>query len=102
MYDELIEQDPKMKRIRAESEARGRSEGLARGRSEGRIEGRAEGLQEAVVTVVKGRFPALVELAQSNVMKVTKPDALDLVLQAITQAHDERTARLLLEALLAG
>ncbi len=96
MYDELIEQDPKMKRIRAESEARGRSEGFAKGRSKGRI----EGLQEAVVAVISGRFPSLVELAQSKVTTVTKIDALDLVLQAMSKAPDETTARLLLEALL--
>lgn len=100
MYDELIEQDPKMKKIRAESEARGRTEGLAEGLAKGIARGKAEGLQEAVVSVVEGRFPPLAELAQQKVVKVKKPDALDLLLKALTVAPDEMTARVLLESLI--
>ena len=44
MYDDLMEKDPKMRKIRAESEAKG--------------------FRIAIVTLVKGRFPSLTELAQ--------------------------------------
>jgi len=73
----------------------------AEGREEGRAEGLAEGLQKALVTVVEGRFPPLVELAQQRVTRVTKPDALSLVIKGLVAAPDEATARLLLDLLAA-
>jgi hypothetical protein len=89
-----------MKKIRAESEARGRTEGRAEGLAKGIARGEAKGLQKAVVSVVEGRFPLLAELAQQKVVKVKKPDALDLLLKALTVAPDEMTARVLLDSLI--
>ena len=97
MYDDLIEQDPKMKKMRAESEAKGRAEGEVKGKAEGL----AEGLQDALVTVVEERFPPLTEFAQKRVTRITKPDALKLLLKGITAAPNEEAARLLLELLAA-
>lgn len=70
-------------------------------RAEGKEEGLAEGLQKALITVVEGRFPLLVELAQQRVPQVTKPDTLNLLLKGITTAPDEATARWLLDTLAA-
>lgn len=85
MYDELFEQDPKMRKIRAESEAKGR----------------AEGLQFALVTVVEERFPPLTALAKETVPHISKPNTLQLLLKGIAAAPDEASARLLLELLAA-
>ena len=121
MYDDLFEKDPKMQRIRAESEAKGRAEGRAegliegeargiakgeakgeaRGIAKGKAKGEAKGLQTALITVVEKRFPPLAELAQTKVQRLNKPDALNLLLQGIAVAPDEDTARLLLELLVA-
>ena len=81
MWDNLIEQDPKMKKMRAESRAKGL----------------VEGLQSAIVTAVRVRFPHLTELAQQKVTRINKPDALNLLLEQVTAAPDEASARLLLE-----
>lgn len=80
MYDNLIEQDPKMKKMRAESEAKG--------------ELRAS--QRMLVKVVNARFPALAELARQQVKHIDNPDTLDLLAQKIVTAPDENTARWLL------
>jgi hypothetical protein len=66
MWDDLMERDPKMRKIRKESEAKGKTQGLA------------EGLQKAVITVVTLRFPPLTELAQQKVSRIRKPETLNL------------------------
>jgi len=76
MYDDLMEKDPKMRKIRAESEAKG--------------------FRIAIVTLVKGRFPSLTELAQQRVKQVTMPDDLRALLEKIISASDEATARRIL------
>ncbi len=96
-FASLLDENPFVQQRKAE----GREEGRAEGREEGRAEGLAEGLQKALVTVVEGRFPPLVELAQQRVTRVTKPDALNLVIKGIVTAPDEATARLLLDLLAA-
>jgi hypothetical protein len=80
MYDDLIERDPKMQKIRAES----------------RAQGRVEGLQEALITTVRVRFPSLTDLAQRKVKRVKKPEALTLLLEQVTAAPDENAARIVL------
>lgn len=92
MYDDLIERDPKMQRIRAES----RAQGIAEGEARGELKGRAEGLQEALVTTVRVRFPSLTDLAQRKVKRVKKPEALTLLLEQVTAAPDENAARIVL------
>ena len=50
MYDDLMEKDPKMRKIRAESEARGEARGEAKGAT--------RTLRMTILVLVKGRFPA--------------------------------------------
>jgi hypothetical protein len=81
MWDDLMEKDPKMRKIRKESETKGL----------------AEGLRTAVITAVRIRFPRLTELAQQKVDRISKPAKLNLLLDQITDAPDEDAARLLLD-----
>ena len=85
MWDDLMEKDPRMRKIRRESEAKGRTEGLV------------EGLRQAVITAVRLRFPHLVELAQQRVAQINRPDKLNLLLNQITIVPDEDAARSLLD-----
>jgi hypothetical protein len=82
MYDDLFENDPKIKKIRAASEARGE---MKRAR-------------QAIVTIVKGRFPMLIELARKRTPHINQLDALDNLLLEIGTAPNEEAARALLEA----
>src|ERR1700730_8185794 len=59
MWDDLMEKDPKMRKIRRESEAKGRAKG--------RTDVLVEGWRQAVITAVRLRFPHLIELAQQRV-----------------------------------
>jgi len=97
MWDDLMEKDPKMKKIRKESEAKGRAEGLAEGRVVGKTEGLAEGLQKAVITAVRLRFPHLTELAQQRVEGINKPAKLNILLEQISAAPNEEAVRSLLD-----
>jgi len=89
MWDDLMERDPKMKKIRKESEAKSEAQGIAKG------------LQKAVITVVTLRFPPLTELAQQKVSRVRQPDTLNLLLEQVTSVSDEEAARLLLDGIAA-
>lgn len=93
MWDDLMERDPKMKKIRKESEAKGEARGEA--------QGIAKGLQKAVITVVTLRFPPLTELAQQKVSRIRQPDQLNLLLEQVTSVSDEEAARLLLDGIAA-
>ncbi len=101
MYDQLWEENPKIRKIRAESKAEGIAEGIvegeARGLAEGEAKGEAKGLQTALVTTVQIRFPALSELAERQVKQITKPDMLTLLLRQITIASDEDFVRQVLK-----
>jgi predicted transposase YdaD len=102
VYDPLWEENSKVRRMRAESEAKGRAEGLAegeaRGRAEGEAKGEAKGLQIALVSAVKVRFPELTELAQQTVEQINDTTGLDMLLKHVITAPDERTARWLLSS----
>jgi len=89
MHDDLFEKDPKMRKLRAESEAKGKARG------------RAEGLQSALVIIVEKRFPPLADLVQEKVRRIDKPEQLTMLLQGISAAPDEASARLLLDLLVA-
>ena len=84
MWDDLMEKDPKMRKIRRESEAKGRTEGLT------------EGLRKAIITTVRVRFPGLAELARQRVAQIDKPEKLDLLFDQIAVAPDEDAVRSLL------
>src|SRR5436309_992490 len=64
--DWFIETMPEVKKLVARSKAEGRAEGRAEGKAEGRAEGLCQGLQEAIVKIVRCRFPALASLAQQS------------------------------------
>lgn len=85
MFNDLFEDDPFIQ----EKKAEGRAEGLA--------EGEARGVQTAVVTVVKGRFPALASLAEQQVKRVNQPEVFNMLLLQLSKAEDENLTRWLLE-----
>jgi hypothetical protein len=84
MYDDLMEKDPKMMRLRAQWEAKSRDEG------------RIQELQTMISAFVQLRFPTLVELAQQKVKHLSTPDELRLLFQQLMTASDENAARSLL------
>jgi hypothetical protein len=86
MSDDLMEKDPKMQKIRAESEAKGLSKG------------EVKGLQTALLVIVKGRFPSLYELAKQRVKQISTSEELSALLAQVAAAPDEAAARLLLTA----
>lgn len=88
MYDPLWEEHPKVRQIRAESEAKGKVEGKA----EGIVQGELLALRRLLVNVVKTRFPALIEVAQREAAQIKDPELLDLLIQKIVATQDERTA----------
>ena len=97
MWDDLMEKDPKMRKIRKESEAKGRTEGLKEGVEKGLQEGKAEGLRDAIITTISMRFPDLTEVAQQTVAQINKPEKLKLLMGQMLKAPDENAARLLLD-----
>lgn len=97
MFNDLFEDDPFIQEKKAEGLAEGLARGLAEGEVRGEAKGEAKGLQTAVVTIVEGKFPALVPLAQRKVRRVYKPDLLNMLLRQVAAANDEEMARLLLD-----
>ena len=121
MYDDLMEKDPEMQRLRAkykteglaeglakglaevktEGLAKGKSEGLAEGKFEGLAEGRAEGLaegeartlQEAILTIIEAHFPTLTKQAQRRVALIRDTNNLRELFRQLLGASDEVTAR---------
>ena len=65
-------------------------------RAEAVTEGEIKASQRAIVTIVRGRFPALTELAQEQVVKIDKPDVLDYLIEQVSTAPDESMVRQLL------
>lgn len=114
MFNDLFEDDPFIQQKRAEGraeglakglaegEAKGEAKGLAKGLAEGEARGEAKGetrgLQTAVVTIIEGRFPSLVPLAQQKVKRVNKPELLHILLRQVAAANDEGMARVLLDS----
>ena len=94
MYDQLWEENPKIRKIRAESKAEGIAEGEARGEEKGKV----EALQDILVTTVELRFPALADLAKQQVKQIDKPDMLTLLFRQITVTSDENIVRYVLSS----
>lgn len=88
MYDQLWEDHPKVKKIRAESEAKGRAEGEA--------QGEIRALQSALITIVQTRFPALTVLAQQQIAQINEPSVLNFLIQHVITAPEEEMVRWLL------
>ncbi len=89
MYDDLMERDPKMIQIRAESEARGEAKGEAKGET--------KGLQEGFIDMVETLFPELADLARQRVAGITETVTLRLLLKGVAAASDEAEAKRLLD-----
>lgn len=90
MYRDLWENDPDIKKIREESEARGIARGMAKAVT--------QRLQRSVIIVVNARFPDLMELAQQTVPLVDNPETLDTWLKHVAAASDEDMVRRLLSS----
>jgi hypothetical protein len=75
-YDSLLESDPEFQQRMAEI--------------------RLESKREAVTELVEARFPALIEIAQQQVVRLTKLEALSLLHKQIGLAPDENIARWIL------
>jgi hypothetical protein len=82
MWDSLIEQDPKMKQIRAES----------------RTEGEVRASQRMVLDLIEVRFPQLSETAKQSVKRIKKLEALRQLGRQLAVAPDEATARQVLSS----
>ena len=54
---------------------------------------RAGSKQKAVIDFIEARFPALVEVAQEQVVQLNKPDELSRLTKQIAPAPDEATVR---------
>ena len=104
MYDDLMENDPEMKRLRAKYAAEGRAEGLAegeaRGEARGEAKGKAEGevktLRATIMTVIKTRFPSLTKQAQRHVARMKNTNDLNNLFEQLLSVPDEAAARALL------
>jgi predicted transposase YdaD len=98
--DPLWDQSPRVRQIRAESEAeglrKGRVEGRAEGLSLGLTQGEVQTLRRTLASVVKVKFPALADLAEQEAEQINKPAALNMLIQQIVIADDEKLARWLL------
>ena len=119
MWDNLIAEDPKLKKwfdvSRLEGKEEGRAEGEAKGRAEGIIQGieqaradaiaeaRAEVLAEFRDTILKNlrlRFPRLVGETWLAIDEIDSLETLSQLLAEFAVAPDEATARRALEAYL--
>ncbi len=94
----LLDENPFVQRKKIEAEEKGLEEGLQQGLQRGLQEGRTEGLQEAVVAVIEGRFPPLLELAHQRVARINKPELLSVLLRQVAAARDEDMARFVLDS----
>ncbi len=81
MYDDLMEKDPEMQRLRAKY----KTEGLA--------EGEARALQEAILTIIEARFPALTKQAQRRIALIRDANNLRELFRQLLGASDEVVAR---------
>ena len=72
-YDSLLESDPEFQQRMAESDVRGQ--------------------QKLVLELVVDRFPALAEIAQQKIVRLTKQELLMQLNKQIALAPDENTAR---------
>jgi hypothetical protein len=84
MYDRLWEESSLVRRIRAESEAKGK------------LEGELQATKRTLINSVKARFPSLAELAQQQIEKITDINDLDILNMQISTASSEREVNRLL------
>jgi hypothetical protein len=82
-YDSLLDQDPYLQQQKALETILGRTEGI-------------QAFQDAIVEIVKNRFPTLVELAQQQVVQIKQLDDLKQLVVQLSIAADQVAARRLL------
>ena len=87
MYDDLMEHDPKMRRIFAEKEAQGEAKG------------EIKGLQIGFIDLVETRFPHLADLARQKVAIITEVSTLHLLIKSIASAPNGTVAQQILNKL---
>jgi len=83
MYDDLMENDPEMRRLREKYQ------------TEGEAKGEIKASREMILTVVKMRFPSLTKQAQQRVTQVTNVDGLRKLFEQLMSASDEKTVSVL-------
>lgn len=89
MWNNLLEEDPYIQKIRAKR--------LAEGEAKGEARGEVIASQKMVLEFVEGRFPSLTELARERVHKIKTTEALRQLARQIAAAPDENTARQILD-----
>lgn len=80
MWDDLLEQDPKIRQMCAESEAQGFAQSIA-------------AMQKTARDLLKVRFPLLAETAQAGIEGIKSLKELGLLIEGIAAARDEGAAR---------
>jgi hypothetical protein len=85
MFDELWEDHPKIKQIRADSELRGE------------LRAKLRTSRDVFVIVVKARFPELETLAQQRIAQIHNPDTISFMLQKVCIAPNADFVRWLLD-----
>ena len=89
-FADLMAESPVVQKVLAAAMAEGEAKGEVKGRAEGRI----ETLQDAILKIVKARFPRLTKVARQYVREVTKLEELDELFNALLIAADEQAALL--------
>lgn len=83
IWDYLIEQNPKIQQIRAESELIGEVRGKASG---------ITAMQSAILRILQERFPLLAEKAGTDIEKIQSLEALGQLTVELSVARDEASA----------
>ena len=86
-YDSLLDQDPYIQQQKALE----RALGTTLGRTEG-----VQAFQDAIIEIVKNRFPGLVKLAQQRVVQIKRLEDLKQLVVQLSIASDPVAARRLL------
>ena len=83
-YDSLLEMDPYLQQQKALERALGRTEGI-------------QAFQDAIVEIVKTRFPALAEIAQERIAQIQQLDDLQQLIVQLSTARNQTAARRILK-----
>jgi hypothetical protein len=83
-YDSLLDQDPYFQEQKALERALGRTEAI-------------QAFQNAIVEIVKNRFPGLLDLAQQRVVQIQEINALQCLVVQLSTAHNQTVARRILQ-----
>ena len=87
-YDSLLDQDPYFQ----EQKALERAFGITLGRTEA-----IQAFQNAIVEIVKNRFPTLLDLAQQRVVQIQEINALQRLVVQLSTARNQTAARRILQ-----